>query len=319
MRGLLNGASIFALRAPDGDGGGGGAPPAGAAAPAAPVTPAGGAPAPVPTAAAPTVFADTLPEDIRTDAAFKDIKDLGSLAKSYLNAQKMLGVPKDQLLKLPTDPADAEGWKAVYSRLGTPESHDKYVVKPPEGQAYSDGDKAFQSAILPVLHKANLTQQQLDVILPEWNALAANSVKAQKAATTAGLAEAETKLKGKWGAAYDENVTLVEDTIGHFANELKLGDDLHKNIMDLPPAARPALGDLFVHLGRQLREDGVIGRTPAGGGNKAPTEAAQEINSLTADKAFMKVYQDKRDPGHADAVKRMERLYQMAYPQGTGA
>ena len=39
----------------------------------------------------PVDFRSSLPEDLREEASLADIKDVGSLAKSYVNAQRMLG------------------------------------------------------------------------------------------------------------------------------------------------------------------------------------------------------------------------------------
>ncbi len=74
------------------------------------------------------------------------------------------------------------------------------------------------------------------------------------------------------------------------------------------------LARTLAKLGEQLQEDGVLGRGSASAGGKSPAEAKQEINALLADKAFAGTYSNKRDPGHADAVARMQRLYEMAHP-----
>ena len=72
----------------------------------------------------------------------------------------------------------------------------------------------------------------------------------------------------------------------------------------------------MVRLGMNLQEDGVIGRGGSGGTMHSPGEARQQISALQKDAAFTKSYQDKRDPGHADAVARMKTLYEQAYPAG---
>ena len=49
-----------------------------------------------------------------------------------------------------------------------------------------------------------------------------------------------------------------------------------------------------------------------------PGEARNEIARLQADQDFIRSYQDRTHPDHADAVARMSGLYQQAYPGGDG-
>lgn len=46
--------------------------------------------------------------------------------KSYQEVEKHLGVPKDQLARIPKDANDKEGWATLNRRLGMPEAADKY-------------------------------------------------------------------------------------------------------------------------------------------------------------------------------------------------
>ena len=44
---------------------------------------------------------DSLPEDIRHEPVLKNFKSWDALAKSYVHANRKLGVPSEQLLQLP--------------------------------------------------------------------------------------------------------------------------------------------------------------------------------------------------------------------------
>jgi hypothetical protein len=313
---MMGGTSLRysgALMAPDegaGAGAGGSSPP--------PPPPA--SPPPPPAAAgagdangvrAEPAFAETLPEKIRGDAAFRDIKNLDALATGYLNAQKLIGkigADPNSVVALPTGD-DTDAWNGLYQKLGRPEKSEGYVLKAPEGRPYSDGDKAFQSAILPVLHEAGLTQRQLDKIMPAWNELQARATGTLEASKTAKVGEATAALKTEWGQAYDERVKLAEDAIPHFGGE-EFRDFLVESGLNNDPRLIKALAK----FGAGLKEDGVLGRGDGGGGSHSPAEAQQQINALYADAAFGKVYGDKKAPGHAEAVARMQALFQQAHP-----
>ena len=104
-------------------------------------------------------FAEQLPEKIRGEAAFKDIKNLEGLADSYYNAQKMIGVPKDQLLRLPTSDKP-EDWAPIYNRLGRPEKPADYKLKIPEG--FPPAEKAYVDSVTARAHELGLSQKQFD-------------------------------------------------------------------------------------------------------------------------------------------------------------
>lgn len=272
------------------DGGTGAGAPAGAAAGAS--------------GAAGASFADSLPEDIRGEAAFKDIKDLGGLAKGYLHAQKLIGHPPERLLTLPAGD-DPKEWDGIWSKLGRPESPEKYDVKTPDGVKE---DPAFKGNFLKQAHQNGLTTKQAKGLYDWYTAELASANAAGKTAAQAKLAEAEGKLKTEWGAAYDQNLTLARQALEHYGDA------------DLKAALNEGLGNdprvikVFAKLGKQLSEDGLVGKSSGAGAVASPAEAQQQINALKADKAFTQVYLDKRAPGHAEAVERMTRLYAQAYP-----
>lgn len=275
--------------APDG---GGTAATAPAAAPASSAAPAAAS------------FHDQLPDEFRADPAFKDFKDIGGLAKSYLHAQKLIGRPADQVVALPAQD-DAQGWNAVYQRLGRPEAPDKYDLKTPEGV---QEDPAFKGAFAAKAHEAGLSDRQARALFDWYNAESASFAGRQQASATQKQTEAVATLKREWGNAYEQNLSQAKAALAHYGDadlvryleETRLGDD--------PRALR-----MFAKLGRQLSEDGLIGRAGAGDA-QSPADAKAAIGALQADRAFMKAYTTKSDPGHADAVRRMAALYEAAHP-----
>jgi len=65
---------------------------------------------------------------------------------SYQQLEAHVGVPADQLLKLPSQDADPKEWDRVWARLGRPENADGYGdFTLPEGVPADDGrTKAFK-------------------------------------------------------------------------------------------------------------------------------------------------------------------------------
>jgi hypothetical protein len=67
--------------------------------------------------AAPVSFLESLPEELRNEPSLRTFTDPGSLAKSYVNAQRMIGADK---VAIPSKSATSDEWREVYTRLGAP-------------------------------------------------------------------------------------------------------------------------------------------------------------------------------------------------------
>lgn len=266
-------------------------------------------------ATTPKPFAEMLPKDIAGEAVFKDLKDLDGLARSYHGQAKLLGVPKDQLLRLPTDDKP-ESWDPIYNRLGRPEKADAYKLTLPKGVKMNDESA---KPIFEAAHKLGVSQKQLDGL---YGALAAQGTAQQaaaKAKMVGDIATGVAALKTEWGAATDQKIAGGMTALKHYSEQLKLGDGLVTELERTGLGNSPALAKLLDHLHSNLKEDGkLVGR---GGGDDAlhsPTEARQNIAALQQDKEFMKAYQDRRHIGHKAAVEKMQAFYALAYPTQQG-
>lgn len=292
--------------APDDGGGGGGGASAGATA-----APDAGAAAPPPAPSAPPVFAETLPEDIRGDAAFRDIKDLDGLARGYVGQAKLIGIPRDRLLALPADPADDAAMAPVYDRLGRPEKADAYQFKTdalPEGVTI---DEPTVGWFRDTAHKLGLSQRQAGALFEAWNAHAGGVLKTARDGDAASHEQAIGALRGEWGDAFDDKLALAKQALGHYggakaeAIAQRYGSD-------------PELARIFAEVGKVLVEAKVIGGgagTGTAGTRLAPVEAQQEINTLYGDPDFVK-RMGSRDPQvRAAANAVLERLFKAAYPE----
>ncbi len=256
-------------------------------------------------------FADQLPEKIRGEAAFKDIKNLDGLADSYFNAQKLLGVPKDQLLRLPADDKP-ESWAPVWDKLGRPEKADGYKLTLAEGTTI---EPEVQKSLFETAHSLGMPAKALDGLYGWLQARAAQVNAARNGEAAATVAASEAVLKTEWGQAYDAKMADANQAVDHFAKELKLGDQLKKDLEASGLGNNPGLAKLFAGLAANLREDGKLtGRAAGTEGLQSPTEAKQSIAALQQDSNFMKAYRIKGDVGHKAAVEKMQALYEKAYP-----
>lgn len=306
---------IVAFAPEDGSGGGAGAGAGGGAAAsaggaaagdgaAAGAAAAGGA-----GAAAQPAFAESLPEAIRGEAAFRDIKSLDALANSYLHAQKLIGADPNQVLRLPAAGDDA-AMEGVWTKLGRPEKADGYKftdTRLPEGMTV---DETLKTGFQAAAHKAGLSDKQADGLYQWWNSQVGERFTAGAAETARAHQAAEQGLRQEWGAAFDQNLNNARQAVEHYGGA-KLKAELEASGM----GNHPELAKVFAKMGANLQEDGLIGRGGGGGGINSPGEARQQIAGLQQDPVFVKAWTDKKNSGHADAVARMAGLYAQAYPE----
>ena len=80
--------------------------------------------------AAPASFLESLPDDLRNEPSLRNFTDTGSLAKSYVHAQRMIGADK---VAIPGKHATADEWREVYTRLGAPTDAGGYELQSIDG------------------------------------------------------------------------------------------------------------------------------------------------------------------------------------------
>ena len=68
---------------------------------------------------------DSISEEYRADPNIEKFTEIDALAKSYINATKMIGQDK---IAIPNNNSTDDQWSEVYTKLGRPESADKYAL-----------------------------------------------------------------------------------------------------------------------------------------------------------------------------------------------
>ena len=256
-------------------------------------------------------FLAQIPEAIRGEAYFKDIKDVGNLATRAWNQAKLIGRDPETLVAIP-GPDDQDGWTKVWDQLGRPAKPDEYgFVAPtlPEGLTI---DEQLQTGFATKAHELGLSKKQAGQLYDWWNASRGAQWQAIQGAEIAAKEASVAQMRQEFGQAFDEKIALVDATIDALDREMKTNGGLQEAITAMPFESRLALSKLFLHIAPMLREDILIGGRDAQGasGILSPTEAQQQINALLADPQFTKAYYDKRQPGHDAAVARMLRLHE---------
>lgn len=251
--------------------------------------------------------ANLAPEHLNlvTERGWKSPDDV---MKSYRNLETATGVPPERLIKLPApkDANDPKAWNDIYTKLGRPESADKYVIPLPEG------DKGeFANTVKPWMHEAGLSQSQATKLATKWNDHLATTQHAQQTAQAATQATEVTQLKAAWGTDYDARASLVDraaETFGMTQDQL----DALKSTMG-PKGAMTFLYNIGSKIAVEDRTvPGMSGQSTAMG--MTPEAAAAKITSLKSDKDFAKLFNSSDTKQRMEARSEISRLHQLAYP-----
>lgn len=291
-----------------GAGAGGGTGGQGAGAGSAPGAAAGGAPG----AGAGNDFLASIPEDLRNDSAFKDIKDLPSLAKGYVHAQRMIGYDK---VAIPGEKATPEELNTFYTKLGRPEKPEAYGIKDPQGVQIN---AELKTGFLGKAHELGLTTKQAQGLFGWYNEFGGSFAKQAEDQALVSQENAVKELKTEFGAAYNERMAQASQAVDWVVENVKGAKDF-KDVLDGSRIGdHPVMVRVFAKIGEMLSEDGQLkgaGQGGAGNGAMTPDEAQARLAEFNASSEKMKAYQDPAHPNHKLVKEERAKLYTYAYPE----
>jgi hypothetical protein len=232
---------------------------------------------------APVAFIDTLNEELRTEPSLRNFTDASGLAKSYIHAQKMIGMDK---IAVPGKSSTDEEWNHVYQKLGRPNAAGDYGIKDLEG--FSEDDISnFQQ----IAHDAGLNAKQAEKIAKAYSEKNKEAIAASVSEREEILAETKTELEKEFGKAFEQKMKMAKSAAvrlgaGEIIDEIELSDGTLLG-------DHPAIIRMFVGLANQMGEDTLEGETTDL--IMTPDEARRELNQIIAKDT---PYWDKTHPEH---------------------
>lgn len=233
----------------------------------------------------------------------------GDVLKSYLGVQGLLGRDPSTLIPLPRAD-DPEGYRAVFARLGMPETPDKYELAAGPGGAKLDEN--YEKWARDTFHKAGLTAQQVKALTTEQTAFAAAQQAKAEADYKAQRALDETTLQQEWRGGYErkmgdaklaaQNLGFTEDMINAMEQTVGFAETMR----------------FFAGLGTKLGEDtlstGTQGSGPKFAGGMTPEEAKAQWAAMQLDPAVMKALMDPTHPSHKAQAAKKTSLFKVMFP-----
>lgn len=231
----------------------------------------------------------------------KGFKGPGDVIESYRNFEKLHGVPKERLLKLP-EKDDAPEWNEIYDRLGRPKDAKEYQIKAPEG---IQGDEQFAEFSRKTFHELGLTKKQGETLAAKWTEYAVGRAKAEGEQSQAKISQETESLKKEWGAAHDQNINVAKQGAREFGVSPEIIDQLEKQM------GYSGVMKFFHNIGSKLGQHKFeTGDGAKGFGAMTPMQAQQKINDLKGDSAF----RERLTKGDVAARSEWDQLHAWGYP-----
>lgn len=261
--------------------------------------------------APPPDFRSMIPAEYKDHPTLSPYKDLGSLIKSHIEGQSLLG--KQRLVR-PDENSTPEQWNAFYNQIGRPEAPDKYGLKKPDDfPAGLNLPEPYLKFLGETFHKNGLTTKQAQNLFQELNGFAVKNFSEDQTSQTTARQNMQAELEQEFGsaaaakkdAAKRAETAFLDDKSKQFLEESGLKD-------------HPQITRLFARIGEKLVEQGTDGGGGGGGGfnNLGPAQAKVEIDAKMGDKDFMESYTNQFHPNHKNAVATMTALYAKMFPKG---
>ena len=241
----------------------------------------------------------SLSDEVRADKSLENIKDIESLAKSFVHAQKMVGADK---IPVPNKFATDKDWDAVYEKLGRPKTAEEYQFNLPEDQKVDDAAlKNFSTQA----HKLGLLPGQAEGMVKFYNEMRSTELAAAESTATGQREKAITELKTEWGQAYDQKLQQANNVV---ANVFPKGF-MDTNLEDGTKLGdHPAVIKAFASLAGKMGEDNIV--QASGPTHMTPKQIDKEILALQAPGS---AYWLKNHPGHDAAVEEVKNLFEQKH------
>ena len=242
---------------------------------------------------------DSISEDFRNDPSIEKFTEIDALAKSYINATKMIGQDK---IVIPTKNSGQEAWDEAYAKLGRPESPEKYtfdvksdVVNMDEGAIKSFAEQS---------HKLGLNNKQAEGILDFYKNNMEGTAQQAKIDTETAQSQAEQELRQEWGRDFEGKVKQA----GALAKA-----NINPEVLDMTLSNGTRLGDHpeiikgFAKIAGMMSEDKIVSTESENVNTVADIET--EISAITNDTDGP--YWNKQHPDHDKMVQQVYTLREM--------
>ena len=246
-----------------------------------------------------STWKDSISEEFRKDPNIEKFTEIDALAKSYINATRMIGQDK---VVIPTNNSTEDQWNEVYDKLGRPESADKYTLDA-KSEVISLDDNAVKQ-FAETSHKLGLNNKQAQGLLEFYKTNMEGTAQQAKVDAETAQAQAEQQLRSEWGREFETKVKQ--------ASSLAKAN-MNPEILDMTLSNGARLGDHpeiikgFAKIAGMMSEDKIVSTESES--VQSNQSIQDEIDTIINDKASP--YWHKSHPNHDKQVQQVYTLREM--------
>lgn len=190
-----------------------------------------------------------------------------AVSKMHRDAEKFVGAPADELIRLPKDPTSPE-WKNVYQRLGAPKDAKEYDFKDIKFTDGTELDPAFTDLMRTNAVSANLTKDQALTVTKAVVQFLDKADQDDVAQFTAQVAKEKAELKANWGANEAANMVIARAAANALGVKPETVAALEKT------AGYAQVMEMFRQIGTKIGEDKFVSGNTGGNPNAPMTREA---------------------------------------------
>lgn len=201
---------------------------------------------------APRSWLDDLPEDLRNEPSLRHVPDAATLAKNYVNAQRLIGADK---VPVPGKSATDDEWREVWRKLGAPEDPQQYELE--RNELFDDTSfDAFRNKA----YEVGLNNRQAQAIADLYKEQISNAQAVADQRTEEIRFTGEQELRQEFGQYFEERMTMAQDAARTIFGDPALFDEIRladgRFLGDDPRIIRG-----LVKMREMLGEDAIVGES----------------------------------------------------------
>lgn len=232
---------------------------------------------------------EAAPADFKPVLQAKQFDDVGKVLKSYIEMEKFAGGFKSKL-NIP-DQLDDAAINTIYTKLGRPESPDKYEFKKGENIKVELNEDLLNN-FKKFAHSKNITAAQFNDLVNFQMEAMQSAIEAEERQAAEAKQRAAEALKAEWKEKYEDNFKQAKAT----AEKLEILADLEA----LGLADNPTTIKMLAKLNSKLSEDTLKPKT-----SDITISKQEELRKIMESEAF----KNGMHPEHATVFKRYIELF----------
>lgn len=220
-------------------------------------------------------------------------------AKAHREAEKLLGIPADKIVRLPKDANDVEGTAAFRAKLGVPADPKDYDFSKVK---FADGTEigtAFKDTLSAALSKANVSKDGAPDIASAVVKFMETAETTNAGESAAKLAIAKDALKANWGNNFNANMIVAQNAFKALGMPVEAAQALEAT------AGYDKVMEMFRNIGARIGEDTFVRSTaPGQTGSMSKEQATAALNEKLNDS----LWADKLSKGDTATAREFDTL-----------